>query len=122
VCWRIERLVALLPKRPHRPDPNREVLRLFQQIIDRLDAIDRRLAIVRRVEGTIVADLSALQAEVARNTDVGTSVVTLVQKLADELEAANGDPAAIQAIVDQLRSNDDALAAAVTANTPTPTP
>ena len=108
----------MLPKRPHRPDPNREVLRLFQQIIDRLDVIDRRLARIREVESTIVADLSAITAEVERNTAVDASVLALVQHMADEIEANKTDPAALQALADQLRSNDDALAAAVSANTP----
>lgn len=72
-------------------------------------------------ETTIMADLSALQAEVAKNTTIEQSAITLIQGLAAQIQAAGTDPAKLQAIVDQLTANDAALAAAVTANT-TPAP
>lgn len=56
-------------------------------------------------------DLTALQAEVARNQTLTASAIA-------QLEAAKADPAKIQAIVDTLRASDDALAAAVQVNTP----
>ena len=69
-------------------------------------------------EGTEMANLEALTAEVAANTDATLSVVTLVDRLADELEAAQNDPAQVQALVDELRANNQSIAAAVSANTP----
>jgi hypothetical protein len=62
-------------------------------------------------------DLSALEAEIARDAEVNSSASMLINALADELEAAKNDPAAIQALVDSLRANNDALADAVAANT-----
>lgn len=72
--------------------------------------------------GTIMADLSALQAEVQNNTSVEQSAITLLNGLAAQLAAAGTDPAALAAIVTQLQTNDAALAAAVAANTPAPPP
>lgn len=63
-------------------------------------------------------DLSALQSEIERDSEVNSSAATLIAGLAAKLEEVKGDPAAIQALADQLRANSDALAAAVAANTP----
>jgi hypothetical protein len=63
-------------------------------------------------------DLSALEAEVARNETVDGSAKALLEQLFAEVEAAKNDPVAIQAIVDRVRAANDALAAAVAANTP----
>lgn len=65
-----------------------------------------------------MADLTALQAEVANNTTVETSAVTLLQGLKAALDAAGTDPVALKALSDTLGANDTALAAAVAANTP----
>ena len=63
-------------------------------------------------------DLTALQAEVSRDSDVNSSASTLISALAAAVEATKGDPAAVQALADSLRANNDSLAAAVAANTP----
>jgi len=63
-------------------------------------------------------DLSALEAEVARDQTVNASAITLLSSLAAQLEALKNDPAAIQALADSLKASQDALAAAVVANTP----
>ncbi len=63
-------------------------------------------------------DLTQLEAEVTRDTDVNSSASTLITQLAAQFEAVKGDPAAVQALVDKLRANNDSLAAAVAANTP----
>jgi len=65
-----------------------------------------------------MADLTALTAEVERNTSVEKSALTLIQGFAAQLAAAGTDPVKLQALQDQLKSNDDELAAAVAANTP----
>lgn len=66
-------------------------------------------------------DLSALEAEVARNESVDDSASTLLDQLMAEVEANKGDPAAIQAIVDRVRASNDKLSAAVAKNTPADT-
>lgn len=71
---------------------------------------------------TIMADLTALTAQVAQNTTVEQSAVTLIQGLAAQIAAAGTDPVALAALVSQLNSSATALAAAVTANTPAPSP
>ena len=67
-------------------------------------------------------DLTALTAEVTRNTDVEASIVQLVNNLAAQIAAIppSTDPAtqaALDALKTTLTSNDDAIGAAVTANT-----
>jgi FlaG/FlaF family flagellin (archaellin) len=85
----------------------------------------------------IQTKMAALQASVAANTTVDTSILTLIQgfkaqltDLSTQLQAAiaNGnDPVAIQAVADgmdslntALEANTTGLQAAVTANTPAP--
>ena len=63
-------------------------------------------------------DLTALEAEVARNDEVDDSASLLLKTLFDEVEANKTNPAAIQAIVDRVRTANDKLVAAVVANTP----
>ena len=66
------------------------------------------------------AELDALKAAVARDTDVENSAITLLQGLKAALDAAiaANDPAALAALSASLGANSDALAAAVVANTP----
>ena len=66
------------------------------------------------------AELDALKAAVARDTDVENSAITLLQGLKAALDAAiaANDPAALTALSASLGANSDALAAAVVANTP----
>jgi hypothetical protein len=65
-----------------------------------------------------MTDLTALQAEVARNTTVEKSALALIQGFAAQLAAAGTDPVALKALQDSLTASDDELAAAVAANTP----
>lgn len=71
---------------------------------------------------TTLADLEALSAAVAENTNVDESAITLLNSLADELRAAATDPEAIAALADQLSGESSRLAAAVSANTPASPP
>ena len=73
---------------------------------------------ILRKEETIMADLTALTAQVTANTDVEASAVVLIQQIAAQLLAASGNQAAVDALAAQLKSSADALAAAVVANTP----
>lgn len=95
------------------------------------DEAEGRLARIEELLTTLIANgerhmatmqeiVAALQAEVARNTEVDQSAVTLINGLADkiaELVAAQ-DLSGLEALVAQLRTDTDGLAAAVTANTP----
>lgn len=63
-------------------------------------------------------DLTALEAEVATNTDVVASAALLLDKLADEIRNNAGNPAAVQALADQLHASSSALAEAVARDTP----
>lgn len=63
-------------------------------------------------------DLSALEAEVARNDEVDASAKLLLERLFADFEENKNNPAAIQALVDRARAANDSLVAAVTANTP----
>jgi hypothetical protein len=69
-----------------------------------------------------MADLTALTAEVQRNTDVDSSAIVLLNGLAAQIEALKTDPVALQQLADTMRQSSDALAAAVVANTPAPAP
>lgn len=111
-----------------RPRLRRDDLTIACQLAvlgDKIDALTRK--------GDVMAlDLTALAAEVARNTEVDASskalmvgLGTKVQDLKDQLAAAIGagtvtaeDLAALQALADTLKTDNDSLAAAVVANTP----
>lgn len=88
--------------------------------------LDSLIAFVKKEHTQMAADLAALQAQVAQNTQVEGSAVALIQGIAAQLAASKNDPAAVQALVDQLGASATALAAAVAANTPaaasSPTP
>jgi hypothetical protein len=101
-----------------------------QDMLSRLDTLHanqlvilNKLNVIIGKENTMAVDLSALTAEVARNTTVEQSVVTLVNNLAAQIAAIppSTDPvtqAALDALNATLTQNDDAIASAVAANTP----
>lgn len=67
-----------------------------------------------------MATIQDVQAAVAAQTTVDTSVVTLLQNITAQLQAAqaSGDPAALDAVVASIQTNTQVLSNAVTANTP----
>lgn len=69
-----------------------------------------------------MATLADIQAAVAAEQTVETSVITLLGQLSMELQAAidSEDPVAMQAVVTAINTNAAALSAAITANTPAP--
>jgi len=93
-------------------------LDLGQQILRKLATLNVKVdyLILRGVE--LMADLSALQAQVKANTDVEASAIVLIQGLAAQIAAAGTDPAKLQELQNQLNTSASALAAAITANTP----
>ena len=97
----------------------------WQKLNDKLDSIlilvsriESVLAVLTMKQEQIMADLTALTAEVARNTEVDTSAIALLTGLAAQIEALKTDPVALQGLADTLRGSSDALAAAVLQNTP----
>ena len=87
-----------------------------------IDRIEASIAQLQKGDVTIMADLTALTAEVARDTTVEESAVTLIQGLAAQIAAAGTDPVKLAALQAQLKTSTDALAAAVAANTSTTPP
>lgn len=107
----------------------RETVGFRSALLGQLTGIREAVTRLEHALERIMADLSALTAEVKENTDVTQSAVTLlnglaarVQELADELAAAGTDASAVQALADELNASTDSLTAAVTANTPAETP
>jgi len=95
----------------------------YNGLINRLNVITTKLNAIIAKETQMAVDVSALTAEVTRNSSVTASVVQLVNNLAAQIAAipASNDPvtqAALDALKATLTSNDDAIAASVTANTP----
>lgn len=83
--------------------------------------LDQILSIVKSLkkQGTeIMADLSAITAEVAENGDAVDSAVTLLGQLAQLVRDAGTDPVALEALAADLDAQTNALAEAVVANTP----
>jgi hypothetical protein len=73
----------------------------------------------------LMADFTALHAEVEANGDAVASAIVLLTDLATRLTDAADDPAEIAAIAAELTAQSSALAEAVVANTPAapePTP
>ena len=99
-----------------------EVTRKLDQLIREVRSL--RLAVVESTQAQlqlgeeVMADLSALQQEVAENTDAVASASALLSSLSQQLRDSAGDPAAVQALADQLDANNQALAQAVVDNTP----
>ena len=100
-------------------------LYVFERIMQRFDMIDQilkclegKLRVITHQQEKMMSDLSEIQAEVTRNTEVDQSAITLLNGLAAQIEQIKTDPAAIQALANELRASSDDLAAAVVANTP----
>ncbi len=87
-----------------------------------VDAIVAQLKIVITKEDTIMADLSALTAQVQANTDTEQSAIVLLNQLADLIKANATDPAALAGLSDQLKASATSLAQAIVANTPAAAP
>lgn len=95
----------------------------IDEVLTRLDTVQTKLNLLLTEGTSLMLNLSELQAEVANNTSVETSVVSLIHGLADQIAQAGTDQAAVDALVGTLKANDAALANAVAANvTPAPAP
>ena len=90
----------------------------LDQILAGLARIESDLAVIFTKQEQAMTDLTALTAEVTRNTEVDQSAIALLTGLAAQIEALKTDPIALQALADTMKGSSDALAAAVVANTP----
>lgn len=88
------------------------------KVLKKLDEVITILNKIQGKEDKIMADLTALTAQVKANTDLEASAIALIQGLAAQIAAAGTDPVALASLTDQLKASADALAAAVVANTP----
>lgn len=86
--------------------------------INQLESLHEKVDRVLAQQEIIMADLTALTAEVERNTAVDQSAIALLTGLAAQIEALKTDPVALQGLADKLKGSSNDLAAAVLANTP----
>jgi hypothetical protein len=87
--------------------------------------IDELLRLVNTLvtEGVeIMADLTALTAQVKANTDAEDAAVLLLNQLSALIISNANDPAALAQLATDLKSHADTLAAAIVANTPQAAP
>lgn len=89
-----------------------------EKVVRLLDQIDKKLNRILTNQGEVMADLSALQAEVSENGDAVASAVSLLGSLSQAIKDAGTDPEALAELTSQLDANTNALAEAVVANTP----
>ena len=87
-----------------------------------LAEINLKLDKLLKGQQTIMADLTALTAQVTQNTTVEGSAIQLIQNIAAQLAASSSDQAAVDALAAKLNTSATALAAAITANTPAAPP
>lgn len=88
----------------------------------KLDDIIHLLHRLLEKENRIMADLTALTAQVQANTDAEASAITLLNGLSAQLAAVATDPVKVAELATSLKASADALAAAVVANTPAAPP
>lgn len=98
----------------------------LQRLEAKLDALKSILVEVARSsrrsewkEGTIMATIADLVAEVAQVKSVEAAAAAAIQGLVAKIEEAkaSADPAALDAAIADLKASSDALAAAIPANT-----
>jgi hypothetical protein len=104
--------VSLIPRRKD------QYLDWLKAIHAQGERISEQLNRLLKEQNVMAADLTALQAQVEKTTEVEQSAVALIQGIAAQLATAKDDPVKVQGIIDQLNSSASSLAAAVTANTP----
>jgi hypothetical protein len=90
----------------------------FRRTPDRIDEILSVLRELKQQGVTIMADLTALTAQVKANTDVEASAIVLLNGLSAQIASLKNDPVALQALADQLKTSGADLAAAITNDTP----
>jgi len=88
-------------------------------IMARLDQMEIALLGQLQTQGIkMTAEFDALQAEVAKNSEVDQSAIVLLQGLSAQIMALKDDPVALAAMAANLAASSQALADAVVANTP----
>lgn len=96
----------------------------FHKLNARLDRIERIMKAHFRFDveeaEMAQADIDALRAEVARNTDVDAAALALIKGIVDKLKAIPDPSPEVRALTADLARSTDALAAAVVENTEPP--
>ena len=107
--------------------PGRTWQKAFEQldrIEGKVDRLQREVGRLTRGAREMAVDFTAMEAEIARQTDVVTSVEVLLDKMAVQIAAlsTNSTDAATQAAIDgyvsHIAAHTDRLTAAVAKNTP----
>lgn len=80
----------------------------------------RKLDLILKQQGAIMAALDDLTAQVAQTKTVVDSAIALINGIADRIAAAGTDPQKLNDLTTSLKSETDSLAAAVASNTPPP--
>lgn len=83
-----------------------------------LAEILKRVKALQKETHLAALDLSELQTEVARESDLIAAAKKAFQGLADQIDATAGNPAALKQLTAQMRAQDDDFAQAIVANTP----
>lgn len=84
----------------------------------RIDQVLSMLTTITSKENRLMADLTALTAEVNQNGDVIASAVTVLGNLSQQIRDLSTDPAALAALADELDANSASLATAIAATEP----
>jgi hypothetical protein len=93
-----------------------------KRLEQKLDALTHLVTLVLLKEGTIMAAIDDLLADVQDETTVVGSVEALLTNLTNLLKTAGATPAQIAAVQAVVDANKGRLSAAVVANTPAATP
>ena len=88
------------------------------EVMCRLDAIEAKLDLILKQQGTIMAAIDDLQAAVTAEDTVIDSAIVLIQGIPALIAAAGVDPAKLAALQADITAKSTALANAVAANTP----
>jgi hypothetical protein len=88
----------------------------------RIDELLRLVNLLIVKETEVMADLTALTAQVKSNTDAEAAAVLLLNQLAALIVQNANDPAALAQLASDLKASADPLAAAILANTPSAIP
>jgi hypothetical protein len=96
------------------------VNRKLDEVLRRLENLERIAIWILRKEYQMAGELDALEAQVTENTNLEASAIVLIEGLAAQIAAAANDPAKIIALTATLKDSAAKLATAITANTSPP--
>ena len=94
------------------------VNRKLDEILIRLENLERISIWILRKEYQMAGELDLLEAQVTENINLEASAIVLIEGLAAQIAASANDPAKITALAATLKDSAGKLAAAISANTP----